>query len=567
VVKLSNPAGGIISITIPESAATANENLTFTIPSNVFMPGTYAGPSYELQVVTPGGTSNGVNFMLNSPVTPAITSIAPSEGTMGTSVTIYGYNLTGASMVNFFGPNNNIVGSITIPESASTASENLTFTLSPAFNLANLVPGTRYEMDVVTPGGASNWEPFTLANLSTASTGKPVLSSVTQSLTSTVTPTITLYGQNLGGVTTIQFINTNGTVIAFISDLSYISSDSSEYVNFRIPPPIVNVLLPGTTYTITVITAGGKSNGVGFIPGDNTVPPTTTTPPTSVTDNPIISSISPDQGDGGTTVTIYGQNLAGTRTVNLVNSNGNIVGSIAIPDSISANAVGSLMFTIPTTFNSPALPFVLGTTYQMEVVTPGGTSNEQSFIFTNATTTAYAVWGYNGPQPVDSLVPITSSTPMINITGPVAGQNITEGATTFIQWTSTGVNNVNVYLCASSGSCSFLSGGDNADASSGSLSWFVDPSNNWFPGSDFQIKVVDAASSSIAAYSGSFDVVTAASTPGTASSSSTQALRMQLDQLIVLLLQLIQQASQQGLISTAQLNSFLGAVQLPQTTQ
>ncbi len=68
-----------------------------------------------------------------------------------------------------------------------------------------------------------------------------------------------------------------------------------------------------------------------------------------------------------------------------------------------------------------------------------------------------------------------------------------------------------MYLCALSGSCHALGGNSQGISAapgfgSYSYSWYVDPNEPFFPGSNFRIKVTDASNSSVYGYSGYFDV-------------------------------------------------------------
>ena len=293
---------------------------------------------------------------------------------------------------------------------------------------------------------------------------------------------MTLYGQNLEGASLIEFINSEGTTIAFISDLSYVVTNTNENLTFVVPATIANALLPGTAYQIRIVTPQGTTAGVTFVLGaSTTLTPVPATPvTTTATGNPVITSISPNEGTVGTSVTIYGQNLAGASMVNILTPNNQIISSVTIPHA-SSTANENLTFTIPTTI-TPAGAALSGE-YQMEVVTPGGTSN--GVAVTLNTMTACPAWGCN-PEPIAPVTPIAP-----NVTSTPGTATSTEPTTT------------------------------------------------------------------------------SAPTPGTAGSvntSSTQMLQLHLDQLIATLLQLLQQASQQGLLSVSQLNSFLSAISMPQAS-
>ena len=99
-------------VSAPFSAVSATK-LTFTVPEG--------SSSGTIEVTTPGGTvTSGGSFTVSPP--PAITSISPGSGPVGTTVTITGTNLGGAVGVE--------MGSIvTVPTSVSATE--VTFTVPP----------------------------------------------------------------------------------------------------------------------------------------------------------------------------------------------------------------------------------------------------------------------------------------------------------------------------------------------------------------------------------------------------------------------------------------------------
>ena len=99
-------------VSVPFSAVSATK-LTFTVPEGA--------SSGSIEVTTPGGTvTSGGSFTVSPP--PAVTSISPGSGPVGTTVTITGTNLTGTVGV--------MLGSIvTVPTSVSP--DEVTFTVPP----------------------------------------------------------------------------------------------------------------------------------------------------------------------------------------------------------------------------------------------------------------------------------------------------------------------------------------------------------------------------------------------------------------------------------------------------
>ncbi len=129
--------------------------------------------------------------------------------------------------------------------------------------------------------------------------------------------------------------------------------------------------------------------------------------------------------------------------------------------------------------------------------------------------TVYASDGKGG-QNVGALSVKVSVPASITVTSPAGaagGQDIEPGSYYTIRWQTSGNfnNGVNLHLCSLSGSCHALGGNSQGVSAapgfgSYSYSWYVDPNEPFFPGSNFRIKVTDASNSSVYGYSGYFDV-------------------------------------------------------------
>jgi hypothetical protein len=129
--------------------------------------------------------------------------------------------------------------------------------------------------------------------------------------------------------------------------------------------------------------------------------------------------------------------------------------------------------------------------------------------------TVYASDGKGG-QSVGTLSVKVSVPASITVTDPAGakgGQDIEPGNNYTIRWQTSGNfnNGVNLHLCSLSGSCHALGGNSQGVSAapgfgSYSYSWYVDPNEPFFPGSNFRIKVTDASNSSVYGYSGYFDV-------------------------------------------------------------
>ncbi len=119
----------------------------------------------QLRVVTPSGASNYYRFGIITPNSsqPNITNISPSQGTVNSTVTVYGSNLNGATEVDFYNSSNQLMGSINNSVqnniTVSSSGSPLQFVLSGAF-AANVTGAL--QVRVVTPSGTSNSLPFTI---------------------------------------------------------------------------------------------------------------------------------------------------------------------------------------------------------------------------------------------------------------------------------------------------------------------------------------------------------------------------------------------------------------------
>ena len=153
--------------------------LTATVPA-----GATSGP---LSVTTPGGTATSTaSFTVFQ--APTVSSFTPASGGVGTSVTITGTNLTGATAVRFNGTG-------------------ASFTVKSARQIVATVPAgaTSGSVSVTTPGGiATSAASFTVI-------GAPTISSFTPASGKTGT-SVTISGTNLAGATSVAF---NGTKASF----------------------------------------------------------------------------------------------------------------------------------------------------------------------------------------------------------------------------------------------------------------------------------------------------------------------------------------------------------------
>ncbi len=273
-------------------------------------------------MTTPNGTSatsSADHFTYNAPALPTVTVVSPTSGPTagGTTVTITGSNLSGATAVDFGIANPGTItadttGSITVTSPSGTGTVDIT---------------------VTTPNGTSaktSSDHFTY--------NAPALPTVTV-VNPTSGPTaggttVTISGSNLSSATAVDFGTANpGTITADTTGSITVTSPS------------------GTgTVDITVTTPNGTSatsSADHFTYNAPALPTVTVVTPTS------------GPTAGGTSVTVSGSNLSGATAVDFGTAN---------PGTITADTTGSITVTSPS-----------GTgTVDITVTTPNGTSAKTS---------------------------------------------------------------------------------------------------------------------------------------------------------------------------------------------
>ncbi|UTO63652.1 IPT/TIG domain-containing protein [Streptomyces rapamycinicus NRRL 5491] len=222
----------------------------------------------QITVTTPGGTSNGVAF--GYAAAPALTGISPATGpaTGGTTVTLTGTNLLGATVVRFGAVN-------------ATS-----FTVVSATQITAVAPpgsGT-VQVTATTPGGTSNGVSYSYVAVAV-----PVLTAVSPGQGPVGGGnTVTLTGSGFTGVTAVRFGSTPASSFTVVSATQ-----------------ITAVAPPGSgTVQVTATTPGGTSNGVSYSYVAVAVP--------------VLTAVSPGQGPvgGGNVVTLTGSGLTGVTAVN-----------------------------------------------------------------------------------------------------------------------------------------------------------------------------------------------------------------------------------------------------------
>ncbi len=363
--NLSSPYGVTFNGTAATFTAVSSTKITATVPSGVTT--TTTGP---ITINAQGGpVSSPSSFM----VTPAISSFSPTSGGTGTVVTITGTSFTGATAVKFagttaaFNVTNDSQISATVPSGATngtlavttpggTGTSSGSFTVLPPPSITSFTPGGGAVGTAVTITGtnfgatqgtstvkfngitaapaspASNWSntsitvlvpanatigPITLTTSTGVGTSgtnfvpAPVISSFAP--TSGVTGTsVVLGGINFTGATAISF---NGGVATTFT----VDSDTSIHAS---------VPATGTTGPISVTTPNGGTGSSA----------------TNFTVNPLINTLTPNNGSYPSSVTIAGSGFGSTQGASTVTFNGTSAGAATSwgPTSITVQVPQSL---------------------------------------------------------------------------------------------------------------------------------------------------------------------------------------------------------------------------------
>ncbi len=390
---------GSSTVTFNGTPATTISNWSAT---SIIVPvpaGATTGPA----VVTVGGvSSNGVTFTVIP--TPNITSLNPTSGPIGTSVTIAGTNFgvsQSGSTVTFNGisagtatswsatsivipvPNGATTGSVVVTVSGAFSNGVLFTVTSPGPSISSLsltqgpvgatltVNGSNFgttqgsttvTFNGVTATSTANWSTanFDVTVPAGATTGNVVVTvGGVQSngvlFTVTPPPSITSINPTSGPIgTSVTITGTNfgptvGTIQSFVT-FNGIQTRASNWTNTSITAPVP---AGTTTGNVLVFVGGVSSNGVLF----------------TITQPPSITSLSPNSGPVGTSVTIAGTNFGTSQGSSSVTFNGTPAPN---PTSWSATSI--------------TVPVPSGATPGNVVVTVGGVASN-GVIFTVTSTT------------------------------------------------------------------------------------------------------------------------------------------------------------------------------------
>lgn len=256
-----------------------NNTITFVVPNGA--------TSGLISITNPDGTAtSSTSYIVTIPIfPPTITSINPTSGLVGTTVTITGTNLNTVTSVSLNGTS-------------------LTFTIVNNTSITFVVPigATSGIVSVTNPDGSASGPVFTVTLPPTPPTITTI--SPTSGLVGTI---VTVNGTNF---TTVTNVTLNGLNVSF---------------NVNSPTELIFIVPTGATSGIvSVINPDGTANGPIF---------TVTLPPTP----PTITSISPTSGPVGTTVNINGTYF---NTVTTVRLNGNSV-------AFNINTATNITFVVP----------------------------------------------------------------------------------------------------------------------------------------------------------------------------------------------------------------------------
>jgi len=337
VFPATGPAGGGTAVTISGTGLAEATMVSFGGRAGMitFDSGTHitvvsppGSGTVDVAVTTPGGTSTAGMFTYQAPQSattpppahPAVTGLSPASGPTGggTSVTISGSNLSGASRVSFGGA----AGTIT-----SDSGNRITVKSPPGKGAVTVT--------VTTSGGTATAGKFTYNAPPPPPPARPVVSGVRPNSGPTGGGTsVTISGSNLSGATGVSFGGKAGSITA----------DSSTAITATSPSG-------SGTVDITVTTKGGTS-------GTSSADRFTYTTPA-----PTVSVVSPRSGPaaGGTSVTITGENLSGATGVSFGSTNGSIT------------ADSSTVITVTTPAGSG--------TVNITVTTPGGSVGAGQFTY------------------------------------------------------------------------------------------------------------------------------------------------------------------------------------------
>jgi hypothetical protein len=362
--------GGVLATSFTVNSAT---QITATVPVGAV--------SGVVSVTTPGGTASGPSFTVTVPA-PTITSLNPTSGSVGGSVTMTGTNLANVTAVSFNGTN---AVSIT-PVSAT--------------QIKAVVPtgATTGNVTVTTPGGTSNGQTFTVT--------LPVPTMTSLNPTSgMVGSSVVIIGTNFTNASAVTF---QGTAAAF-------TVNSATQITATVPVGAI-------TGAVSVSTPIGTVNGKTF---------TVLAPPTVTTLNPTASSVGGSVVISGTNFTnVSGVSFSGTAATSY-----SVVSATQITAKVPAGATtGVVSVTTPVgTANGPVFTVVPAGVPTLTSINWPSANVGVSVILTGTGLTGATAVKFNGTSALTFTV---NSTTQITVTVPVGA---TTGAVSVITPSGTAV--------------------------------------------------------------------------------------------------------------------------------
>ncbi|MFI1335991.1 IPT/TIG domain-containing protein [Streptomyces sp. NPDC020845] len=343
---------------------------------------------------------------------PVVTGVNPAQGSPsgGTTVTITGTGLTGATQVRFgfsFATNVVVVNDtqITAKTPAGSGTVNVT---------------------VTTPNGTSTQTvPFTYTT-----TPAPVLSSLNPtSGPTTGTNTVTINGSNLTGATQVLFGSNPGAIL---------TNTAAQ----------ITVIAPSGTGTVnvTVTTPGGTSNPLAYT--------------YTATPAPHLNNLSPTSGpiSGGNTVTIYGSDLSGATHVLFGSNPATILTNGANQISVAAPAgppsAVNVTVTTPGGTSNPLPYFYIAAPTVTDLYPHSGPdtgANTVTVFGTNLTLTSVVKFGNNPASNINVIsdgqltvtAPSGSGTVVVTVTTPGGTSTVGTGGAYYTYLGAPVVNTLN----------------------------------------------------------------------------------------------------------------------------
>lgn len=317
--------GGTTAVTFGGTPASS-----FTVVSPDTITATLgSGSSGLVAAISPGDTATLGGFTYGVPP-PVITSFSPDSGTLGTTVMIYGQNLSNATTVTFGGvaASFTVVSDSVLSAVVGTGATGMVFVTSPSGPAS--LPGFTYT--------APPPPPFTFVSFSptTGTTGTNVI----------------IKGTGLLNIVSVLFGGVSASSVSVISDSMVIATVGT-----------------GASGEVTITNTG---NGIDSLPGFTYTAAAPPPPPDSL----ILTSFSPGSGASGASITINGENLTGVTGVSFggvpaqafsVLSDSQIVavvgagasGAVTVASPNSTDSLNGFLFLIDTTRQSAPQSFQL----------------------------------------------------------------------------------------------------------------------------------------------------------------------------------------------------------------